>query len=410
VSLVISNQGSDVELLVSFFTSTMRVVGESAPFLLVGFFLAGIFRAAIPEQWVIRMLGADRFRSVFLASLFGVPLPLCSCSVIPAVVALRQKGASRGASASFLISTPETGVDSISITYALMDPIMTIARPVAAFVTALVTGSMVNIWGGEETGEEAEAAAGGEGGSGTGIEAEATASCSCGDGCAEAIAAPQADAVVETSCGCEDTCHEEELDPERSSPWRSLRDGVRYAFGPLMDDLAIWLLLGFAVSGAIVAFIPEGLLEQIPSGWISSGLMVIIGTPVYICASAATPVAAALIAKGLDPGAALVLLLVGPATNATTILVVMRFMGRRILAIYLVGVAASALLAGFIINSVYNAATIDTATSVPVSLEEPLTPLKIVAAIVLIGLLMRSALRGLSVRPEVTPAEDLSGS
>jgi hypothetical protein len=388
----------------------MRVVGESAPFLLVGFFLAGIFRAAIPEQWVIRMLGADRFRSVFLASLFGVPLPLCSCSVIPAVVALRQKGASRGASASFLISTPETGVDSISITYALMDPIMTIARPVAAFVTALVTGSMVNIWGGEETGEEAEAAAGGEGGSGTGIEAEATASCSCGDGCAEAIAAPQADAVVETSCGCEDTCHEEELDPERSSPWRSLRDGVRYAFGPLMDDLAIWLLLGFAVSGAIVAFIPEGLLEQIPSGWISSGLMVIIGTPVYICASAATPVAAALIAKGLDPGAALVLLLVGPATNATTILVVMRFMGRRILAIYLVGVAASALLAGFIINSVYNAATIDTATSVPVSLEEPLTPLKIVAAIVLIGLLMRSALRGLSVRPEVTPAEDLSGS
>jgi uncharacterized membrane protein YraQ (UPF0718 family) len=387
-----------MELISSFLTSTARVVGESAPFLLIGFLLAGLFRAVVPERWVIRMLGADRFRSVILASLFGVPLPLCSCSVIPAVMALRQKGASRGAAASFLISTPETGIDSISITYALMDPIMTIARPIAAFLTAVVSGSMVNIWGGAETAGDVEAATSKEGGGLSGADGEVAATCSCGDGCAEVIAAPPETLAAEAGCGCEDSCHEAELESEPASGGTSVGEGVRYAFGPLLDDLAIWLLLGFAISGAIVVFIPEGFLEQIPSGWISSGLMVIIGTPVYICASAATPVAAALIAKGLDPGAALVLLMVGPATNATTILVVSRFMGKRILAIYLIGVAASALVAGFLINAIYSTTTIETATEIPVSLAEPLTPLKIFAAAVLLLLLARSALRGMSSR------------
>ena len=120
------------------------ILVESGPYLLAGFLIAGALKVVIPERWIYRNLGQDNTRSVFLASLFGVPIPLCSCSVIPTAMSLKRSGASKGATTSFLISTPETGVDSIGVTYALMDPIMTIVRPFSALLTAFVSGSLVN--------------------------------------------------------------------------------------------------------------------------------------------------------------------------------------------------------------------------------------------------------------------------
>ena len=304
-----------------FLDSLLWVAAESAPYLFLGMAAAACLRAFIPEQQVYRLLGKNSFRSVFLASSIGVPLPLCSCSVIPTAMALRESGASPAATTSFLISTPETGVDSIGITYALMDPIMTIARPVAAFVSALVTGSAVGLFS------------------------------------ASTSATLTEESFVDDDC-CSTNCDTDANLPPKK--WgASLLDGFRYAFGPLIEDLAPWLTAGFVLAALLAVMIPDGMLTSIPSGWISSFLMMLIATPFYVCAPAATPIAAALIAKGLDPGAGLVFLLVGPATNITTILVVSRFMGNKVLAIYLGGVTVSALLFGAAVNAIYSGLSVD---------------------------------------------------
>jgi len=363
-------------MLFDFAQHLLHIVGESAPFLLVGFVLAGLFRALVPEALIQRLMGRNQFRSVMWASLVGVPLPLCSCSVIPAATALRQSGASRGATTAFLISTPETGVDSISITYALIDPIMTVLRPIAAFATALVTGSGVMFLAADDSGSTAANA--------PSRRAEPAApagssSCCAEDGCGAAPTAPTESRLAAAAAG------------------------IRYAFGPLLDDLAVWLIVGFVLSAAIGVLVPDGMLSTIPEGWVSSALMMLIATPVYICAAAATPVAATLILKGLDPGAALVMLLVGPATNMTTILVVLRFMGKQVLAIYLAGVAVSALAFGFLANLVYTRLGIDLSGTVSAALEQGPSIPQIVGAAVFAALLARAIVRRRSAPGEVPP-------
>ena len=344
----------------TFFEVLLHIVAESAPYLLFGFAAAGLLRALVPEELVYRLLGKDGFRSVFLASLFGVPLPLCSCSVIPAATGLRRAGAGRAATTSFLISTPETGVDSISITYALMDPIMTVARPLAAFATALLTGSAVALL---------------PPGDHTSLEEPAPASGCCDD---------------DACCGSS---------PPSPSRSQSLRDGMRWAFGPLVDDLVVWLIVGFVLAAAVAAAIPDGFFGAIPSGWVSSLLMMIVATPVYICATAATPIAAALVLKGLDPGAALVLLLVGPATNVTTILVVFRLMGGRVLAVYLLGVTGCALAFGFAVNSFYGVMQIEPSAAIAAAEAGGLSTVHLISAAALVALLAHSMWRKVSAPP-----------
>jgi HflK protein len=341
-----------MDLLLSYLGTVFTLLAESAPYLLVGFAAAGMIRILIPGDRVYRHLGRDGFRSVALASLFGVPLPLCSCSVLPTATALRKSGASRGATTSFLISTPETGVDSISITWALIDPFMTVIRPIAALLTALVTGSLVNRFvssGGEDPDPPA----------------------TCGDGC----------------------CAEEK--PARPRGVRAvLRDSVTWAFGPLLDDLTQWLVLGFLLSGVVAVAVPDGFFtETVPSGWIAAALMVVLATPMYICATAATPLAATLIAKGLDPGAALVLLLVGPATNVATMLVVRRVLGTRVLVVYLAGVVGCALGLGAFVSDWYAGSGISLAVDPEAWAGEGLSFVSVLGAIVLIVLLARSARR-----------------
>ena len=348
-----------------YFGVMLTLVGESAPYLLIGFALAGVLKAIVPEDKVYKHLGENRFKSVTLASLFGIPLPLCSCSVLPVATSLRRSGASKGATTSFLISTPETGLDSIGITYALLDPIMTVARPLGAFATAVCTGSAVNFvvrrgWDGdsEESPDEPH-----------------------------------------------DLVHDHDHGHDHSAVYtpggvgkRSLRDVARdslaYAFGPLLDDLTAWLIIGLLVSGLIAVVVPEDFFGSvIPAGFVSSLLMLLIGTPMYICAAAATPVAATLIAKGLDPGAALVLLLVGPATNATTIAIIARLLGRRVLMVHLLGVTGSALLLGLLINAVYGYFAVDLAAIVAQVVESGLSPLNIAATVLFVYLLVFSTVR-----------------
>ena len=346
-----------------YFAVMLKLVAESAPYLLIGFALAGLLKAIVPEDKVYRHLGDDRLKSVTLASLFGIPLPLCSCSVLPVATSLRRSGASKGATTSFLISTPETGLDSIGITYALLDPIMTVARPLGAFATALFTGSVVNIfvrrgWDGEASVSPVEPV---EDGHGHGHDHSTVFS--------------------PTGAG-------------KRSVREVGRESLSYAFGPLLDDLTNWLMIGLLVSGLIAVIVPDDFFGSvIPAGFVSSVLMLLIGTPMYICAAAATPVAATLIAKGLDPGAALVLLLVGPATNATTIAIIARLLGRRILVVHLIGVTGSALLLGLLINFVYTYYAVDLTAIVAQVVESGLSPLNLAAGALFVYLLVYSTVR-----------------
>ncbi|MGD2108314.1 MAG: SO_0444 family Cu/Zn efflux transporter [Phycisphaerae bacterium] len=345
--------------LTTWLMQTWQMVMESAPWLLGGFLLAGLIYVFVPVDRVVHHLGKPGLRPVVKASLFGIPLPLCSCSVIPVATSIRKQGASRGAFVSFLISTPETGVDSISLSYALLGPLLAIVRPVAAFVTAVAAGILIS-----RTGEEQRAA--------TGRELAAGVSCGCSSedshttterepapaaSCCSTTAPP----AVEDSCCAASACGCEE--PSTKPGAGKLATAIRYGLVDMMTDLSPYLLGGFVLAGLAAAALPEGFLEQhIGSGIVAMLLMLVVGLPLYVCATSSTPVAAALIARGLSPGAALVFLLVGPATNIATMLIVSRDLGKRGLAIYLSTIAVVAVLFGLLIDALI--------PSLPVSLAD----------------------------------------
>jgi uncharacterized membrane protein YraQ (UPF0718 family) len=318
-----------VAAVIEILASAWGILLDSAPFLLFGFLAAGLIKAFIPDDAVARHLGTKSTSSVLKASLLGIPLPLCSCSVLPTAIGLRKQGADRGASAAFLVSTPESGIDSIAITWALLDPVMTVARPIAAFFTATVTGLAINAIPEPEPGR-AEDSAGEEG---------EESGCGCG----------------EAGCATDGTALE-------TSPTllRRLGHGITYAFDDLLSEIGGWLLIGLAVAGIITWILPADLFTgRVGSEVTSLLLMLVVGIPLYVCATASTPIAAALVMKGLSPGAALVFLLAGPATNAATLTVVLKHWGRKATVAYLLSIALCALILGWVLNRIYAATGLD---------------------------------------------------
>ncbi len=292
---------------------------ESAPYVLFGIGVAGLLRAFVNPNGICAHLGRGRVLSVVKAALFGIPLPLCSCGVLPAAVSLRKQGANRGATTAFLIATPESGIDSISISYALLDPLMTVARPLAAFVTAVAAGLAENFLG-RDSGPEA--------------------------------AAPDISCPVDGCCdgnGCPPEIHRNHHKlPEK------LLAGLSHAHREVWADMAGWFFAGLALAGVITALIPADALSRYLGGGILSYLLMLgVGIPIYICATASTPVAAALILAGVSPGAALVFLLAGPATNVTSISVLLGILGKRATAVYLSSIAVFSVLAGFLLDRAY---------------------------------------------------------
>ncbi len=279
----------------------------------------------IPDELLLRLLGGKRRRGVVVASLLGIPLPICSCGIVPVSVALRRKGAGRGPTMAFLVSTPETGVDSVALTLGLMGPLMAVFRPLVALVTSVVGGLLIRA-SDEEHGEV-------EGD--LGEDDVGAAACTC-----EADGAPD---------GCED----EECDDDPPAGDGRVRAMLRYGFVDLLGEMAVWLLVGLLLTAVVGAALPEGALEggALGAGVASMLLMVLVGLPIYMCASGSTPLGAALVAKGLNPGAALVFLLVGPTTNLATITLVRRFHGDRFVKIYLAVVVGCALIGGVALNA-----------------------------------------------------------
>ncbi|MDH5767157.1 MAG: SO_0444 family Cu/Zn efflux transporter, partial [Gammaproteobacteria bacterium] len=274
--------------------------------------------AFIPADAMQRWLGGSGFKAVGKAALFGAPLPLCSCGVLPAAISMKRSGASKEATVSFLISTPETSIDSVAVTYALMGPVMAVYRPVAAVFTAMVTGWMTSFI-------KDDVVSG---------RTESTSCCSSG-GCDSGKAA-------ETSC-CLDS------NPE-SKPRGRLFHAIQYAGAELLDDIAKWLFLGIVIAGVIATIVPPGWLAQWGGGLVAMLVMLVVGVPMYICAVASTPIAAGLLLAGVSPGTVLVFLLVGPATNFAGIILIKQEMGLKVTCVYLLGIAVISVLMGLLLD------------------------------------------------------------
>ncbi len=289
---------------------------EMSPYLLLGFLLAGLMHEFIPERVYTKYLGERSLKSVVLAALFGVPLPLCSCGVIPTAMGIRKEGASRGATISFLIATPQTGVDSIIATYSLMGLPFAIIRPVVALLTAIFGGALCNVFDKERRDASTVAPDGGKPCSAKG--------CHRPEGFAEA-----------SPCLPDTLLH------------RFLR-ALSYAFGEMMEDIGKWLAIGLVVAGIITAAVPDSWFNVFHGNTLYSILFVLLfSIPMYLCATGSIPIALALMLKGLTPGAALVLLMAGPASNAASILVVGKVLGKRTMLIYLTSIILGAILFGF---------------------------------------------------------------
>jgi len=363
------------DFLVGVLPETARIFYEGSLYILLGFAIAGLLHEFLPTELIARHLGRDDLRAVATAALFGAPIPLCSCGVLPAAAALRRKGARRSPLMSFLVSTPETGVDSIALTYGLLGGVMAVVRPVVAVVTALVAGVLsMLIPGRDEPRDEAVL-----------------------DELAHHHAHDHGhDPQAALEHGHADT---ESPDPHAADAgWRPrLERAGRYGFVTLLDDLAFWLVVGIGLTGVMSAALPDDFFSTalgLDGGLLPMLLVILAGVPLYLCASASTPVAAALIAKGLSPGAALVFLLVGPATNAATIAVVSRLVGPRRLRIYLGSIVGVALAAGLLLDALA-ADAVRAATLGGIEGTDPplLSALKILAAFAFVGLLAWSALR-----------------
>lgn len=430
---------------------------DSAPWLLLGLILAGLLKVFVPMVWMQKQLGGHGFKTVVKAALLGAPLPLCSCGVIPAAVGLRRSGASKAATTSFLVSTPETGVDSIAVSYVLLGPFMAIVRPIAAITSAIVAGLLVGrddddgkpaVKSESKSASDAPVAAccasksatkpqavkaesvksccsstkeptlapikaassccstespadseqktepksaikmtpmaaapslmtahGGSVANDGVIKAEKTASC-CASKTAESVP-PEKILVVKKGacCGTSNTAesgthdhsaHAPQTQGEADSCCASTQDmatelksqsvlsrvaiGLKYAATDLVRDTTLWLLVGLFFAALVQTYVPADFLAQWGDGILAMLVMVLVSVPMYICATASTPIAAGLLLAGVSPGAVLVFMMAGPATNIATLGVVAKELGKRALWGYLGGVIGVALVAGILVN------------------------------------------------------------
>ncbi|MCF6436830.1 SO_0444 family Cu/Zn efflux transporter [Pseudoalteromonas sp. MMG022] len=326
----------------------------SAPWLILGLFLAGVINVFIAKDFLQRHLGEEGVWTTVKAALIGAPMPLCSCGVIPAAIGLRRAGGSKSATTAFLVSTPETGVDSISVSYVLLGPFMAIIRPIAAVCSAIVAGVLV---GGDTKSQsptthkpttqgccDSEPAVAASSCCNTEQE-QASTQTSC---CATQHQASQSATCCDTKATvAKQSCCDTQDTPQESflgKMWRA----IKFSSNKLLSDTMVWLMIGLFFAAVVQTFVPESFLSQWGGGIIAMMVVILISIPMYICATASTPIAAGLLMAGVSPGAVLVFMLAGPATNIATLGVVGKELGKRAVIAYLGGVIGVAIIFGFL--------------------------------------------------------------
>ena len=341
------------------------VLGQMAPYLLFGFFVAGLLSIVISPEWIERHLGGKGIGPIIKSALFGVPLPLCSCGVIPVTASLRRHGAGRGATTAFLLSTPQTGVDSLLATYALLGPVYAIFRPLAALVTGIVGGVLVSIFDKDH--------------------------------------APTPDDPDKPTCTAE-CCTGDEHQP-------AILRILRYGFITLPGDIAKELLVGIAIAGAISALVTQNALAAyLGGGLLSMFVMMAFGIPIYVCSTASIPIAMGFMHLGASPGAALVFLITGPATNAAAITVVWRLIGRRSAVIYLLTVALGALAAGFLLDYTFAHFALSNPIEAGHQHGEGISWFSHLAAVALLAVILTALYRKRAANRATTPAPEASAA
>ena len=394
-----------MEIISTFFSSLLDLWLDAAFWIIFGLIVSGILKATLSSEKLGRHFNGSGPLPAIKAALLGIPLPLCSCGVIPAAVGLRRGGASKSATTAFLISTPETGVDSIAISYALLGPFMAVIRPIAA-TTAAITAAMLVLVSDKEdsnkkaTSEKTASSCCSSKKEKATVEATSqvapskTSSCCSSKKEKVTVEATSPTAPSKTSSCCSSTKETKPVNlaaatkpaaslnlagtpssinaiksvkpeevaeeaTETSSLLQNLWQGQRFAFTNLITDLSLWLVSGLVISALVVTFIPPEALADMSRGPMAMFLMAIVGVPMYICASASTPLAAGFMLAGVSPGAVLVFLLAGPASNMATLGIVHKELGLRSLISYLVGVVGVAISFGYLTNFLIDAFSID---------------------------------------------------
>ncbi len=370
-------------------------------YIVIGLLLTGALNAFVDKDFILRQVGKKSVGSVVKASVFGVPLPLCSCGVLPTALYLGKNGASKGAVVSFLTSTPQTGVDSIIATYGFMGPMFAAYRAVAAFLSGIFAGLATNVLCKNDkadythtastcgcSAEKSDAPT-----CGCGTEEKSAVACSCEAGestaetsccCNEAKPAETSSCCSsqdtaqkveepETSCCCNEakpaetssccssepkvkessgSCCSETIGatPQKTSFVQKIKSIFTFAFGSFLDDIASHFVVGLVIAALISTLVPEEWLSSITNPFFSMLIMLIIGIPMYICSTASIPIALSLMMKGVSPGAAFVFLFAGPVTNIASLTVLSKALGKKVLAIYLGSVAVCAIAFGYLLD------------------------------------------------------------
>ena len=315
------------------FTEIIGIFYQSSIFILFGLLFSGVMHEFIPMKLITKNLGPKGIKGIFWATILGAPLPLCSCSVLPAAATLRKKGASKSAIASFIVSVPETGVDSVIVSYGLLGPIMAIYRPIAAIISAISAGLACAFLTRDEKDQEQL----------TSEDKEQL----------ENLTKHQHTHDTHDTHDHHHDHHEDFSESKHGELKRKAKGVLKYGFGPMLDDIAFWVVVGLVITGIMLALVPnnffsfgDGLLASI----LSMLIMVLISVPLYTCASMSTSVAAGLIVSGLSPGAALVYLLTGPATSIATINIVGKMLGYRVMWAYLSSIITVAICFGLMLD------------------------------------------------------------
>lgn len=290
-----------INVLANIILESVNLWLAMSPYLLLGMLIAGILHVFLGQEFISRHLGGTGVGSIFKATLFGIPLPVCSCGVIPVAASLKKEGASKSATLSFLVSTPTTGVDSLAATYSLMGPLFAVFRPVAAFFSGITIGVFNRIFNPD----------------------------------------PKQKRVKKHS-------HRIRLS------YVNIKEIFRYGFIELAEDIGKWMLIGVFIGGVLTAVIPQDLLITVlPYPFLHFLIMLVFAVPLYVCATGSIPIAAALIQKGFSPGAALVFLIAGPATNAVTLSFVRSQLGKKAFYVYLISIIIVSLALGLVFNLVW---------------------------------------------------------
>ncbi len=343
-------------------------------YIVIGLIFTGLLHSFVNKNIILKHIGKKSTSSVVKASVFGVPLPLCSCGVVPTALYLGKSGASKGAVVSFLTSTPQTGVDSLIATYGLMGPLFAIYRAIAAFISGIISGIATNLFSKKDS-----------------INYSQPKSSCCSKPaqldntgcCSQAIQTNQTGCCSSDSFATEKHSH-----VKKASFFSKLKGAMSYAFGDFLDEISVHFIVGLLVAALISTAIPEQWLSSFTNPLLSMLIMLVIGIPMYICSTASIPIALSLIVKGISPGAAFVFLFAGPVTNIASLTILGKSLGKKVLAIYLGSAIVCAIAFGFILDYIIGLFNYSGISNIVANTGEHDTPVYMSVVAVIFGILI----------------------